>query len=90
MSSYLLDTTLEFQGWIEKANVGRILSTAREIIRRAAEGDQTVQRREANGRRFYFKPVRGGAFAGTFVATDADDNIITADEGSLEDFLRLQ
>jgi len=79
----------EYQEWVEKAEVGRILSRAREMIREAAQWDPTVQRRETNGRRFYFKAVRG-ASVGTLVTTDAEDKIITADEGSLDDFLRLQ
>lgn len=79
----------EFERWIEKADVGRILRSAREIIRRAAEGDLTVQRREGKGRRFYFGP-RSGSSTGTIVTTDAEDHIIKADEGSVEDFLRIE
>jgi len=80
----------EFEAWIEKADIGRILTSAREIVRRAGNGDPSVQRREGNGRRFYFGPVRTGTSVGTLVTTDEDDQIIQADEGSLEDFLRLQ
>jgi hypothetical protein len=80
----------EFKGWIEKANIGRILTSARKIIQRAGDGDPTVRRREGNGRRFYFGSTTSGTSIGTLVTTDEDNHILQADEGSLEDFFRLQ